>query len=214
MLNTQSKGLDLESGKDITIGNILSTGDVNIDTKGAVKAKDPSSRITGNNIRITAIGNIGEDDKPLNIISTGDVKATSITGHTSAKITYIRPKKSTITDSDDNNGDSEDEVYPRIAAKQIIILEDNKVAKAARAILKGESEDTQDDATEPATNEKVEDGKKGTNLEPANGNGDDTAFDSNLLKYLAAMLLILLLIAIISGAIILNSKKKNQQVSE
>ena len=105
-------------------------------------------------------------------------------------------------------------LFPRIAAKQILILEDNKVAKAARAILKGDSEDTQDDVTQPATNEKVEDGKKGTNLEPANGNGDDTAFDSNLLKYLAAMLLILLLIAIISGAIILNSKKKNQQVSE
>ena len=74
MLGTTSKSLDMESGKDITIGHITATGDVNVKTPGQITAKDARTTITGHNINLEAGGNIGEDDLPLNIISTGDVK--------------------------------------------------------------------------------------------------------------------------------------------
>ena len=115
----------------------------------------------------------------------------------------------------DDYSDEEDDsyVYPRIAAK--VIIADNKVAKAARAILKGDGEDdAEENVSEPSDNKKVEDGKKGENVEPSRDQNNEPEIDDNLIKYLALMLLILLLIVIISGGIIINSKRKNQQISE
>lgn len=216
LLGTTSKGLDMESGKDIKISHITATGDVNVRTPGQITAKDGRTTITGHNINLETGGNIGEDDLPLNIISTGDVKAESKTGHAAMRITYIRPRRSVqevIDDSDDDDYNEEDSyVYPRIAAK--IVIKDNKVAKAARAMLKGDEEDTEEDVSKPSDNKKVEDGKKGENVEPTYGQNDDPEIDNNLIMYLAIMLAILLLIIIISGGIILNSKRKEQQAAE
>ena len=148
----------------------------------------------------------------MNIISRGNVDLSARTEEPHVNVTLIRPSTKPQIE-DDDYGDEEDDsyVYPRIAAK--VIIADNKVAKAARAILKGDGEENEEE-TQPTSPEKVEEGKKGTNVEPANDQNNDPEIDDNLIKYLALMLLILLLIVIISGGIIINSKRKNQQISE